>query len=62
MENDQKNDQKSDTVLTDAALNENEADMSWTTRVKIFARKMLEKFSANVAPRDLQTQASQHHY
>lgn len=31
-------------------------------KVQLFVKKMLEKFSANVAPKHLQTKASQHHY
>lgn len=34
----------------------------WTKKVRLFFKKILEKFSANVAPRNLQTKASQHHY
>lgn len=35
---------------------------SWTTKVKLFFKKMLEKLSSNVTPKNLQTQAAKHHY
>lgn len=31
-------------------------------KIKLFFKKLLEKISSNVAPRNLQTKASQHHY
>lgn len=31
-------------------------------KIKLFFKKMLEKFSSNVPPKNLQTKASQHHY
>ncbi|WP_409478940.1 hypothetical protein [Pseudobdellovibrio sp. HCB154] len=34
----------------------------FTKKVKLFFKRMLEKFSQNVAPKNLQTKASQHHY
>lgn len=34
----------------------------WTKKVSLFFKRMLEKVSSNVAPRHLQTKASQHHY
>jgi hypothetical protein len=34
----------------------------WTKKVRLFFKKILERFSSNVAPKNLQTKASQHHY
>lgn len=34
----------------------------WTRKVNLFFKRMLEKMSSNVAPKSLQTKASQHHY